>query len=500
MPTAAELLRDKQFYKLPPQEQLSKLREDAEFSALSSEDQKQLVTLAANHTLGASFKPPVDNRYEPMPVGNDEKPLVEHAKDFGRTLLNAGKGALTTAHQLMIGDPQGIRSIVQPQIDQFGKAYDSWKSGNRSEAVGHGLAGAIPFVGPVAADLGDAIGDKEYGKAAADALMLAGPVKRGLAESVPSGLRVIPRVRGAVSGAMEGMRSAPKGNTGTGVGSALGGTLGYIAGGPTGAAKGAAAGIVAGKYGPAMARGALQGWREGGISPMLKGLREVPKDAPNPNYPPPAVDTVSKIESGMPDYTPTDYPTDPIRYVDPKERRVEAPKSSEKLEYYKREELPEYTFLDFEDLPSKPQDPMKDFPIKYQKRPVTRKAKPATENIVRRTSDGLELERREPETPSNTSGEELAKIVDPEGKSRQAMLEDSNPVKVAEKRLLTANEFRQRANVSKLEQAFKKYGNTVSADDIDLVPEEIWKDLSRTLKIKEITPEMKKELKIRLKL
>ena len=74
----------------------------------------------------------------------------------------------------IVSDPEGLKhgieeNVFRPQIDQFGKAADAVRGkgefegmgpiGRASEAFGHGLAGAVPLVGPAAANAGDQIGN-----------------------------------------------------------------------------------------------------------------------------------------------------------------------------------------------------------------------------------------------------------------------------------------------------------------------------------------------------
>jgi hypothetical protein len=58
-----------------------------------------------------------------------------------------GRGPLNT-----IGD------LANAQIDQFRQAAGAARQGRYSEAVGHGIAGAVPIVGPAAANVGERIG------------------------------------------------------------------------------------------------------------------------------------------------------------------------------------------------------------------------------------------------------------------------------------------------------------------------------------------------------
>jgi hypothetical protein len=65
---------------------------------------------------------------------------------------------------MMLGAPptpeavDAIRGVVQGQTDQAQKAKAAWQGGNRVEALGHGLAAAVPLVGPVAAHAAERMG------------------------------------------------------------------------------------------------------------------------------------------------------------------------------------------------------------------------------------------------------------------------------------------------------------------------------------------------------
>jgi len=488
MPTAAELLRDRSFYKLPIKDQLDQLRSDEEFRNLDLKEQGELLSLA-----GQRFNPIPGSQEGQEGAPSNQKPIVEHVKDFGRTLLDAGRGTLTSVGQFMVGNPEGIKSIVRPQVEQFGKAREEFNRGNNGQAAARVAAGMIPFAGPLAADLGDSIGDREYGKAAAQAAMLYGGMKgsvnrlAGEGVSAVQNARIVPRTGAAMKGAISSLGEPQASGAGSAIGALTGAVIGSP-GGPLGMAKGAAFGGTVGRYGPAMAKGAVKGWQARPESPIIRGMQDIKKLAPDPKYPEPFQEPPLKIESEMPNY---------------------------KVEY----------------------DPELDFPVKYQKRTVTRKARPST---IRKTSDGYELYSHEeapfpdppgyespvespqpeeasfdyskygktPETkapePKSQYIQELSKqinnVVDPEGKNAEQLKQDTNPTVVKEKRLLTDKQFRERANLNKLEKYFKEGDGKIVSDNIDVIPDNLWEDLKTGLKIKDITPEMKRELKIRLKL
>lgn len=53
---------------------------------------------------------------------------------------------------------QTVKGLTEAQIDQFKKGKDLYDQGRYTEAVGHALAGALPLVGPAAANIGEDIG------------------------------------------------------------------------------------------------------------------------------------------------------------------------------------------------------------------------------------------------------------------------------------------------------------------------------------------------------
>src|SRR4051812_22395062 len=82
--------------------------------------------------------------------------------------------------------------LARAQGDQFVKAADSFRQGHYSEAAGHGLAGALPVVGPVAANIGEQIGsgDVAGGLGAATGLIGGVVVPGAVGKAVKGGVRV----------------------------------------------------------------------------------------------------------------------------------------------------------------------------------------------------------------------------------------------------------------------------------------------------------------------
>ena len=88
------------------------------------------------------------------------------------------------AYQAVTNPIETATAIGQKHVEQFGKARHALSDGRVSEAIGHGLASAVPILGPVAADIGEQIGsgDVAGGLGAATGLVAplaaAGPVAR----------------------------------------------------------------------------------------------------------------------------------------------------------------------------------------------------------------------------------------------------------------------------------------------------------------------------------
>jgi hypothetical protein len=109
---------------------------------------------------------------------------MDALKGFGSTLYGGVKGLADMI--LATQDPQKAyelaRGIYQSHMDQAGKAYDSFKQGDYVEAGGHGLAAALPLVGPAAAHAGEQIGQGNIygGLGESAALIGATPITRGI--------------------------------------------------------------------------------------------------------------------------------------------------------------------------------------------------------------------------------------------------------------------------------------------------------------------------------
>lgn len=103
-----------------------------------------------------------------------------------------GNYADAAKHLALQTTPVGLSETVKPvvvgavksQLDQFRKAKTAYDEGRYSEAVGHTVAGALPLVGPAAAQAGETIGSGEYAKGAGQTAGLLLPFGLDYAKSL----------------------------------------------------------------------------------------------------------------------------------------------------------------------------------------------------------------------------------------------------------------------------------------------------------------------------
>lgn len=127
------------------------------------EDQKPETPQAAVERLATERAAPAD-----------EGGVMKFAKGAWENLnpIAAVKGVMQAAqHPIDTG-----KALLQAQKDQFGKAKQDYQQGHYSEMVGHGLAGALPIVGPAAAKAGEDIGKGEIAKGLGEGAGLIGSV------------------------------------------------------------------------------------------------------------------------------------------------------------------------------------------------------------------------------------------------------------------------------------------------------------------------------------
>jgi hypothetical protein len=129
----------------------------------------------------SGWSPPDSDRAQPAQPG-----VLESALSTAGGIV---KGTATLGWhtlQSLLGDDEPLRKdaeeAVKSQADQWAKAKEALNRGDRVEAVGHGMAALLPFVGPGAAHVGET----------------AGGELRYDAQGHPIGVIRDPNVRGAI--------------------------------------------------------------------------------------------------------------------------------------------------------------------------------------------------------------------------------------------------------------------------------------------------------------
>jgi hypothetical protein len=92
-----------------------------------------------------------------------------------------------------------VRGLASAQLDQFGKANQDYQQGHYSEMIGHGAAGLLPVLGPVAARAGETIGGGDVAGGLGQAAGLLAPFG---ADAAVSGIRRVPSLAEAPAGSM----------------------------------------------------------------------------------------------------------------------------------------------------------------------------------------------------------------------------------------------------------------------------------------------------------
>lgn len=93
---------------------------------------------------------------------------------------------------------EGPKSLVKAAVGAMGnewsQAKDAYKQGRYSEAIGHGAAGTIPLIGPIAGKIGTQIGEGDVAGglgelAGLTAPVTAGPLLKGARAAIPAAAR-----------------------------------------------------------------------------------------------------------------------------------------------------------------------------------------------------------------------------------------------------------------------------------------------------------------------
>lgn len=156
---------------------------------------------------------------------------------IGSQAVDTVTGTITGLRNL-VTDPVGsAKQIYESQLQQFDKAGTAAGEGRTSEAIGYGLAGLIPFLGPAAASIGEKVGTgraENLGSAVTDLAVLSLP---------KTGAPILRGADNAVRATGQFLEAHPS------VASAAGAAAGYLYGDVPGAVAGASGGGIVGRLG-----------------------------------------------------------------------------------------------------------------------------------------------------------------------------------------------------------------------------------------------------------
>ena len=246
------VLADPDFHSQPLGWRLSTLRANyPEFAALHPKDQGQLIAKTQQDSMGITAglehhktalggllawpQAPTSQLASPTQtpspgrggaVQQNNKPIVTpKPKTFTGTIVNGVSsiipGAAKLARAALNTGQEGNEAradLMAPQADQFRQAGEDFERPGilpKLSAAGHALAGAVPVFGPAAAEIGENVGDGDFGAAAGNALMLGGPEawnKLGpKSVNIPRGVKNVntPAIEDAIGSLAPNVRMTP---------------------------------------------------------------------------------------------------------------------------------------------------------------------------------------------------------------------------------------------------------------------------------------------------
>ena len=128
----------------------------------------------------------------------------------GRFLSNAGEmlNPVTMAKgigQAVMNPIDTTKALYEGQMRQFDKAGEAYSQGRYSEMFGHGAAGLLPAIGPVAAEAGEQIAAGDVAGGMGKGVGLLAPVvgTRPVVNAVRRGVKAVPGVASRVAGKLE---------------------------------------------------------------------------------------------------------------------------------------------------------------------------------------------------------------------------------------------------------------------------------------------------------
>lgn len=237
---------------MPTQDPFDAYFNDPEFRGLSGSDKIAILSR-------------IDPDFAQLPIKEQatvvQKYLNPPKEDTG--VLGTLADALGGTVQSIVHPIDALRSATAARQQEQQRAKEAFHQGHYTEAFGHGLAGAIPFIGPMAAQAGEDIGEGRTAQGLTEAGLALGPSVVGISRpAVNAAARTgAGFVKGAAKAAPRAARAAAA-SYGPYI-SALeyGAGLAGIEHNPAAAAGLAAAGIAPAV--PDIVRGGVQGAREG---------------------------------------------------------------------------------------------------------------------------------------------------------------------------------------------------------------------------------------------
>lgn len=142
----------------------------------------------------------------------EQLPAVPEGSAAARLASNAWQYlnpvAMVTGLYEAVKSPEAVahtlENIVQQQGAQFGKAAEAGRQGRYSEMVAHGVAGAVPLVGPAAAAAGEQIGQGDIAGGLGASAGLVGSILAPGAVKAAASTPVVRAVTAPVAEALEG--------------------------------------------------------------------------------------------------------------------------------------------------------------------------------------------------------------------------------------------------------------------------------------------------------
>lgn len=155
------VLADPEFHALPLGSRLDLLRRNyPEFASLNPNDQGRLIAKTQQDAIGATA---VINKQPAADPG------------FWSTLGHDAIGIPAAVAGAVMHPVDTATKLAAAQHNEFQKGRDAFGQGDYVSAAGHTLAGALPLIGPAAAQAGEELGGGQAGAGAAHALELLGP-------------------------------------------------------------------------------------------------------------------------------------------------------------------------------------------------------------------------------------------------------------------------------------------------------------------------------------